>query len=177
MFLDQQLMFSDAQAVAASGASTNVVDLAQYVGGRGRTLPFEGFIFLTFSAQAGTTPTVQVDVQAAPGTIASGGATPDFTAYTASAAWPASGVASNPVVAGRSRTLPLSANMLNRIYLIPVQPNTPLYAALSAAGATSGPVRYFRLNYTLGGTTPSCTVTAGFVQNIESVPGVSFIDG
>lgn len=187
MFLDQQMIFSDAQALAASGASTNSIDLAPAnaataaaTGTRGARLgspPDEGFVVLVFTAQSGTTPTVQVDIQGSPGTIASNGATPDFTSYTASAGWPASGVAANPIVAGRSRTISLNANMLNKPFVIPIQPNSPLFAALSAAGATSGPVRHFRLYYTLGGTTPTCTVTAAFVLDIESLPNATLLDG
>jgi len=171
MFLDQQLIFSDAQSLTTSAASTNVVDLLAQTGGRGRALgtpPGEGFIFMQFTTMVGSTLNVAAQLQ--------GSIDAAFTAFTASASYPLSGVPANPVNVGPAKAFGvLTTNQLNRLYAFPIAPLTSVYAAASNLGATQAPVRFFRINYTVSGAT-SVLATAGYVLDLETLPGITMMD-
>jgi hypothetical protein len=119
-YIDAQNLFSDAQALSATGASTNLIDLSQDRNiGIGRAMA----VVVTFDvALAGTSPTIAIAIQAddnaafsSPGTVAT---TPALTA----------------AAQGAQVVLPVPPDLLTE--------------------------RFIRLLYTLGGTTPTATVTA-----------------
>lgn len=121
MLIDSRLEFSDGQALTASAASTNIVDLGQDRDiGPGRTL----YLVLT------------VDVAADSGT---GNETYAMALETDSSA----AFASASVLV--SRTIAAADLDQGSQHVIPV---------------TLTNERYLRVNYTLGGTTPSVTVNA-----------------
>lgn len=123
MILDQQNQYSDAQALTATAASTNLIDHGSDRDlGIGEPLA----VVLTVDvALAGTTPTFQFALQT------------DTTS--------AFGAAVN-VVTSQSYT----ALAQGQRVAIAVPPDTSM-------------ARYSRLNYTLGGTTPTITVTAELI--------------
>lgn len=121
MILDLQSLFSDAQALAASGASTNVIDLgvAKDLGVGGMPIP----VLIQLVADAtGTTPTLQVDLEVDDNV----------------------GFASAKVVQSASIAGGVAGDRIPPMYL--------------PEGVDE---RYCRLNYTLGGTTPTYDITAG----------------
>jgi hypothetical protein len=132
MFLDDQNLYSDAQALTATAASTDLIDHgADRNLGIGEPMVVE--ILLDVAADNTTTDeTYSVALQ-----------TDDNASFSS-----ATTVGSVTIVAGA---------VAGTRYHIPLPPNSVLE-------------RYSRLNYTLGGTTPTVTVTAAllpysFVQN------------
>lgn len=121
MFIDAQNLFSDSQALTATAASTNLIDL-----GVDRDIgvgePLAVVLTVEVAADATTgNETYQVDVE-----------TDDNSSFSSAS-----------VIA---RRIPTAAELaLGTVMVIPL-PNTN--------------ERYLRLNYTLGGTTPSVTLTA-----------------
>lgn len=118
MFIDNYLLLSDAQALSATGASTNLIDLGSDRDlGKGEPL---ALVIEVDVALAGTTPTFQAAVQ-----------TDDNSGF-ASATTIITGQQYSALPAGSRIVIPL--------------PETN--------------ERYLCANYTLGGTTPTITVTA-----------------
>lgn len=127
--VDGQLLFSDAQALTATAASTNIVDTgADRNIGIGEPMCV---VIAVDTALAGTTPTFQAAVQ-----------TDDNASFSSPAT-----VAQMPAA--------LSAAAAGLQIVIPIPPNTDIE-------------RYIRVNYTLGGTTPTITVSA----DLRSLKGV-----
>lgn len=125
MILDALLMFSDAQALTATAASTNSIDL-----GPARNL-FDGepmAVLLQVDVAADFTTTDE--------TYAVAIQTDDNTAFSSATVM---------------STQTLTAAQLTAGAVIPI----PV--------PTANPERYLRLSYTLGGTTPTVTVSA-FLQ-------------
>ena len=133
MFIDAQHLFSDAQALTATAASTNSIDLGSDRNiGVGEPM---SVVITCDVAMGGTSPTfiatLQADDNSAFSSAVSVIACPQKTA----------------IAAGEQIVLPVPA------------------AAMTA--------RYIRLNYTMGGTSPTVTVTAhlmpsSMVQNYQS---------
>lgn len=127
MFIDAFNTFSDAQALTASAASTNVIDL-----GADRNIGI------------GEPMAVLITVD-----VAADGTTGDET-YTAKLQTDSAegfGTASDVTVA---ISIPRTTSVAGTKFVIPVPPNTDTK-------------RYLRVYYTLGGTTPTLTVTAVLV--------------
>lgn len=126
MFLDALMQLSAQQALAATGVSTNVVDLSSDRDiGKGE--PLAALICVNVAAD-----------------LASGDETYQFDVQTdTSAAFGA------PVVVA-SRAIARALLVAGSRWVIPIP-------------ADSGPGRAFRMNYVLGGTTPSITVTTYIV--------------
>lgn len=121
MYVDSQNLFSDSQALTATAASTNLIDLGvDRDMGVGEPLA----VVLTVEVAADATTgneTYQVDVE-----------TDDNSSFSSAS-----------VIA---RRIPTAAELaLGTVMVIPL-PNTN--------------ERYIRLNYTLGGTTPTVTLSA-----------------
>lgn len=118
MYVDNQQLFSDAQALTASAASTNLIDLgADRDIGKGEPM---ALVITVDVALAGTTPTFQPKIQ-----------TDDNSSFSSA----------TDLLTGQQ------------------------YSALAAGAKIVIPVpetneRYLRAYYTLGGTTPTVTVTA-----------------
>ena len=121
MILDNQLVFSDAQALTTTAVSTNVIDLGAD-GNIGIGEPM-GVVITVDVALDGTTTdeTYVVTVQ--------------------------SGSSATPTTVIATRAITYTEGVLGAQFVIPLPPD------LSGA-------RYLRLNYTLGGTTPTATLTA-----------------
>ena len=144
MMLSHQLMFSDGQALTATAASENVIDLGApgtVLGapaalkrdvGRGVPVPF---VVVLGAAAGGTSPTIRVDLEISD--------TSDFSS--------AETVLSSAVKSGGAAG--------DRIELGSYLPD----------GTDK---RYMRLNYTLGGSSPTYTVTAGIVAGRQSTSGL-----
>lgn len=145
MMLSAEQLFSDSQALTATGVSTNIIDLgatgtvigapAALVRDIGKGNPIPIIVNLDVAA-GGTTPTLDITVEI------------DTTDAFASATT----VATAKQVAGGAAG--------DSVYLDVYLPE----------GTNE---RYLRLNYTLGGTTPTYTLTAGVVAGKQSntVPG------
>lgn len=141
MLLDQQLMFSDAQVVTATGNSTNVLDISNVPTGaapltavpaRNLGAGFPIHLFMKVGTVVGT-PTLTAALTAA-----------DDVAFGT-----------------------------NKITVTTVTPT--LVAGQADAivrfGIPSHPLRrYYRLEFTVGGGTPSVTVTAGFILDEQISP-------
>ena len=145
MIFSAQQIFSDGQALTATAASTNIIDLgatgtvygapAALTKDIGKGNPIEISITLDVDS-GGTSPTLDVDVQV--------DTVENFASPTT--------VASSVQLAGGS------AGDVIKLRFIPEDTNQ----------------RYLRLNYTLGGTSPTYTVTSGVVlgrQTNTTVPG------
>lgn len=131
MIIDSQNLFSDAQALSATGASTNLIDLgAERRIGSGEPM---AAVVTVDVALAGTSPTFAVTVQSDDNSGFSSAATVVTSATI-------SGAANAP--AGAKFVVPLPSGFATE--------------------------RYIRLNYTLGGTTPTITVTA-FLQPMSMI--------
>jgi len=130
MYLDAQDLFSDAQALTGNVVSTNIIDFGQDRNiGIGEPLVVVVGIDV---AAGGTTPTLQVTIQAddnsgfaSPGTVATG---PTWAAAV--------------LTAGAQFVIPVPPDLLTE--------------------------RFMRLSYTVGGTSPTVTVTA-FLQPASMV--------
>lgn len=145
MLLSAEQLFSDSQALTATGASTNIIDLgatgtvigapAALVRDIGKGNPIPIIVNLDVAA-GGTSPTLDIAVQV--------DTTDAFSSPTT--------VATSEQVAGGAAG--------DSVYLDVYLPE----------GTNE---RYLRLNYTLGGTTPTYTLTAGIVAGKQSntVPG------
>lgn len=131
-YIDAQNYFSDAQALTATAASTNLIDHGQDRNiGIGTPL---AVVVTVDVAMAGTSPTFAVTIQSddnsafsSPGTVIT---SPTYTA----------------LAAGQQLVIPVPADTATE--------------------------RFTRLNYTLGGTTPTVTVTAYLapVDQIQIAP-------
>lgn len=120
MNLDKELLFSDAEALAASGNSANLVDsVAAHVLGAGE----EMYWFLQLAAKGGTTPTIKAVLVGADD----------------------SGFSSNKITIVDTGTLSDPA----------------LGFAWKGAVPHHTKKRYYRVEYTLGGTNPTFTATSG----------------
>ncbi len=126
MFIDNYLLLSDAQALTATAASTNLIDIGSDLDlSKGEPL---ALVIEVDVALAGTTPTFQAAIQTDDN---SGFATP------------------TTIITGQQYSaLPAGSRMV-----IPLPETNE---------------RYLRANYTLGGTTPTITVTA-HVQPLSMV--------
>lgn len=129
MFLDALLLLSDAQALTATGFSTNAIDLALVTPQRDVAIGEQLGVMFTVdvaadAASADETYTFQL-VQSVNANLSS----PDVIGQVA--------VARGTLLAGYGFFLPIPWNQITK--------------------------RYFGVQYTLGGTTPSITVTA-FLQ-------------
>ena len=145
MLLSAEQLFSDSQALTATGASTNIIDLgatgtvigapAALVRDIGKGNPIPIIVNLDVAA-GGTSPTLDIAVQV--------DTTDAFSSPTT--------VATSEQVAGGAAG--------DSVYLDVYLPE----------GTNE---RYLRLNYTLGGTSPTYTLTAGVVMGKQSntVPG------
>lgn len=141
MILDLQSMFSDDQALTASAASTNIIDLgatgtppgaaSALTRDIGPGTPIEVLIQLTV-AHGGTSPTLDVTLEM-----------DDNDAFSS-----ATTIATATQIAGGA-----------------VGDRTSL--TYIPDGTTE---RYLRLYYTTGGTSPTCTVTAGVVLARQTRP-------
>lgn len=144
MFLDSQLQFSDAQALTATAASTNIVDTGPLSGSAANTSRD------MFTGEAlGVVITVDVAADAT-----TGDETYQFDLQTDDN----SGFSSATVIA--TRTIARTALTLNSQHVIPVPPEVNVE-------------QFIRMNYVLGGTTPTITVTVhlqplSMVQNYVS---------
>ena len=125
MYIDGQLLFSDAQALTSTGASTNVIDLS---------------IDRNIGVGESMAVVVQLDV-------AADDANSDETYSVAVQTDTVENFAS-PTELGTITITRGDAAGTRYTFLIPKD---------------TTPERYLRLNYTLGGTTPSVTVTSFFV--------------
>ncbi|PVX84347.1 Bbp16 family capsid cement protein [Paraburkholderia unamae] len=118
MIIDSLLEFSVAQALSATGVSTNVIDLGSDRDiGPGRAM----WVVIQLGADAASAGTYQVDLQ-----------TDDNSAF------------SSPTVIGSVSPVAASAKAGARYVM----------------GMPFANERYLRLNYTLGGTTPTLNVNA-----------------
>lgn len=127
MFIDSQHLFSEAQALSATGASTNIIDLgAERKLGVGEPM---AVVIMCDVALAGTSPTLVVTLQSDDNS--------GFSSATSIIATQSVGA----LAAGAKLVLPIPAG------------NTE---------------RYIRLNYTLGGTTPTVTLTS-FLQPMNMI--------
>ena len=125
MFLDSKALFSDAQALTASAASTNIIDLGAD-GNLGIGEPMAAVVTLDVAADNTTgDETYTVSLQ-----------TEDIEAFTTAVT-----IGSNTIAAG-------SAAGSKVVIPVPADTNCD---------------RYIRLYYTLGGTTPTATITAFLV--------------
>lgn len=132
MYIDSLLEFSRAQALSASGASQNVIDLGSDRDiGPGRPL----WIVVAFKTDAAAGGTYQVDLQ-----------TDDNAAF------------SSPTV------------------LASVSPAAPKAGQRLVIGMPFTNERYLRLNYTLGGTTPTATIDA-FLTDQDPASWQAYPDG
>ena len=135
MMLDAQHLFSDAQALTATAASTNLIDLgADRDIGKGE--PMAVVICVDVAADFTTAnETYQIDLE-----------TDDNSSFSS-----ATVIARRiPVVTASAATNGLAAG---KILVIPVPHDNE---------------RYLRLNYTLGGTTPTVTLTS-FLQAMSMI--------
>lgn len=121
MFIDSQHLFSDSQALTATAASTNLIDLKVATTRIGVGEPMCVVISCEV-AMGGTSPTMIATLQSDDNSSFSSAATvvvsPTFSSFAAGAK-----------------------------YVLPIPPGT----------ATE---QYIRLNYTMGGTSPTITVSA-----------------
>ncbi len=124
MIIDNQLSFSDAQSLSATGASTNLIDTTATERRLGSGEPL-AVVVTVDTALAGTSPTFAFALQS-----------DDNSGFSSAAT-----VVTSATISGAANA-PAGAR-----FILPVPP----------ASATE---RYLRLNYTLGGTTPTITVTA-----------------
>jgi Bbp16 len=126
MIVDALLLLSDAQAVSATGFSTNTIDLSLPTVARdiavGESMEVNFQVDVAADTASGDETYTFQFVQSANANLSS----PDVLAQTA--------IARATLVAGFTFTLPLPENVINK--------------------------RYIGVQYTLGGTTPSITVTA-----------------
>lgn len=123
MIIDSQQLFSDAQALTGTAASTNLIDIAQERRiGTGEPM---AVVVSVDVALAGTSPTLAIAVQS------------DDNSGFSSAATITSSQTISSAAAGSKFVLPIPSGLSTE--------------------------RYVRLNYTLGGTSPTVTVTA-FLQ-------------
>ena len=139
MYIDSQHLFSDAQALTATAASTNVIDLG-VDGNVGIGEPMAVVLSLDVAAD-GTTgdETYAVALQ-----------TDDNSSFSSAAQIGSATITRGDAAGSR--------------YIIPVPMDT------------TGE-RYLRLNYTLGGTTPTVTVTAFLIPASMIQNYVAYADG
>lgn len=144
MLLSAEQTFSDAQALTTTAASTNIIDL----GATGTVLKAPAALVRDIGKGKPIPIIVRLDVD-------SGGTSPTLDVAvqidTTSAFSSATTVASSEQLAGGSAG--------DEVYLDVYLPE----------GVNE---RYLRLNYTLGGTTPTYTVTAAVVMSKNSNPTV-----
>lgn len=120
--IDSQLLFSDAQALTGSAASTNTIDLnSDRDVGIGEPM---AVVVTVDVAAGGTTPTLAIAVQT------------DATAGFGSTVTPLT-----------SQTFAAAALTQGARFIFPLTADTQL-------------LRFVRLNYTMGGTSPTITLTA-----------------
>jgi len=136
MIIDSQHLFSDAQALTVTAASTNLIDLgAERKIGVGEPM---AVVIACDVALAGTSPTFVATLQS------------DDNSGFSSAATVIASASQSSFAAGAKLVIPLP------------QGNTE---------------RYVRLNYTLGGTSPTITVTS-FLQPMSMIQNdVVYADG
>lgn len=131
MFLDSQLLLSDAQALTVTAVSTNVIDLSQ-----GRAIGDGEELAVVIS----------VDVAA---DATTGDETYQFTIQMDDNVGFATPVNLTTVIYGTLPSIPRAELSAGAILVL------PFFVASTLALQT-----HVRLNYTLGGTTPTVTVTA-----------------
>lgn len=135
MITDFELTLSDAQVLAASGNSTNDIDMTGAI--QPGTLLSDLYFILTVSAKSGATPTIRAALVGA-----------DDAAFSVNKVTVAdTGVLADPVTIGTR---------------FPI-----------ALGNLAAKKRYYRIEYTLGGTTPGFTVTA----TLTPTPSTGFYPG
>lgn len=126
MFIDQALLFSDAQALTGTAVSTNVLDLDHARAGTlGVGEPLAVVVSVDVAA-GGTSPTMNFAIQ-----------TDDNAVF------------SSAVTRNVSKTFAAAEMTAGAVFVLPLD--------------NIGSERYMRLNYTLGGTSPTVTVTARLV--------------
>lgn len=130
MNVDAQHLYSDAQALTATAASTNLIDHGPGAERRLGTGEPMAVVIAVDVALAGTSPTFQATLQS-----------DDAAAF------------GSPTTVAQSKSY--TALAAGAKIVIPIPPGD----------ATE---RYTRLNYTLGGTTPTVTVTA-FLQPMSMI--------
>lgn len=145
MLLSKEQNFSEAQALTATAASTNIIDL----GSTGTVLKAPAALVRDIGKGKRIDILVQLDVD-------SGGTSP--TLDVALQVDTVENFASPTTVASAQQVAGGSAGDRVSLYWVPEGSNQ----------------RYLRLNYTLGGTSPTYTVTAGIVaadQTNDTVAG------
>jgi hypothetical protein len=154
MFIDNQLMFSDGQDLTASAASTNVIDLQSTGIAQTSTGGFQDFLggsrLMRFANGEAETLTIYIQfgwVAGSPTIIIDFQGSVD-AAFTS----PVSIEKSN---GGAALTVTPVANPSNSAFTM-----NPNFQKLG--------YRYYRLNYTIGGTATHCVVTAGFVLDAQT---------
>lgn len=139
MYVDAQGLFSDAQALTATAASTNLIDTG-VDGNLGIGEPMAVVVVLDVAADdANADETYSVALE-----------TDDNSSFS-SAATVASATITRGDAAGTRKVLSVPADLSGE--------------------------RYFRLNYTLGGTSPSVTVTSFLIPQSMLENYVSYADG
>lgn len=137
MYIDSQHLFSDAQALTATGVSTNIIDL-----GADRNIGVGEPMAVVINcdvALGGTSPTLVVTLQA------------DDNSGFSSASTVIALPSVSTLAAGAQLVLPVPQNLDTE--------------------------RYVRLNYTLGGTSPTVTLTA-YLQPANMIQNyASYADG
>ena len=141
MILDMQTLFSDDQAVTVTAASTNIIDL-----GATGTPPLSATA-LTRDIGPGTPIDILIQL-----TVAHGGTTPTLDVTLEMDTTDAFGSATTIATATQ-----IAGGLVGARTSITYIPD----------GATE---RYLRLYYTAGGTTPTCTITAGIVLGRQTRP-------
>jgi len=137
MYIDSQHLFSDAQALTATAASTNIIDLG---GDRNIGVGEPMAVVITCDvAMGGTSPTLVVTLQA------------DDNSSFSSASTVLALPSLSALAAGAQLVLPVPQNLDTE--------------------------RYIRLNYTVGGTSPTVTLTAALIPQSMIQNYASYADG
>lgn len=128
--MDAQNLFSDAQALTVTAASTNYIDgSAARLSGNGEPL----MVLAAITSVGGTSPTITAALEGA-----------DDTAF--------------------------STNKITLATVTPTLVSGTAYGLLKLAISPHAAKRYYRMYYTMGGTSPTVTITAGFALDVPTTP-------
>lgn len=126
MYQDKQNQFSDAQALTATAASTNLIDLKASANNLGDGEPMAVVVNVDVAA-GGTSPTLQIALQS------------DSADSFGSAA-----------TVAQSKSYAAADLTAGAVLVLPIPPGVDCE-------------RYVRVNYTLGGTSPTMTLTSSLM--------------